>query len=108
MVEANEAIPVCPEQLGGLPTPREPSEIIGDKVVTSTGRDVTGEFQRGAEEAARMAFLCGAKEAYLKSKSPSCGSGLVYDGSFSGRLKEGDGVLTKLLKSKGIKVHSID
>lgn len=108
MVENGEAIPVCPEQMGGLPTPRGPSEIVGDKVVSKSGVDVTQEFQRGAEEALKMAILVNAQEAYLKSKSPSCGSGFIYDGTFSGKLVEGDGVFTKLLKERGIKVHSVD
>lgn len=108
MVHNGEAIPVCPEQMGGLSTPREPSEMVGDKVVSKSGVDVTQEFQRGAEEALKMAILVNAQEAYLKSRSPSCGSGQIYDGSFSGRLVEGDGVFTKLLKERGIKIHSVD
>lgn len=108
MVENGEALPVCPEQLGGLPTPREPSEIVGDKVLTINGRDVTAEFEKGAEEALGMALLINANEAYLKSRSPSCGHGKIYDGTFSGKLVEGDGYFTKLLKEKNIKVHSVD
>lgn len=108
MVENGEAIPVCPEQMGGLSTPREPSEIMGDKVLTKSGRDVTREFELGANEALKMALLVNTEEAYLKSKSPSCGLGIIYDGTFSGNLIPGDGLFTKLLKERGIKVHSVD
>lgn len=108
MVESGEAIAVCPEQMGGLSTPREPSEMVGDKVLSKSGRDVTREFEVGAEEALKMALMVNAKEAYLKSKSPSCGCDKIYDGTFSGNLVDGDGIFTKLLKKNGIKVHSVD
>ena len=108
MVEEGEAIAVCPEQMGGLSTPRDPSEMIGDKIISKTGRDVTGEFEKGAQEALKMAIMVNAKEAYLKSRSPSCGCDKIYDGTFSGNLIDGDGVFTKLLKENGIKVHSVD
>ncbi|MBC7130251.1 DUF523 domain-containing protein [Candidatus Bathyarchaeota archaeon] len=97
-------IPVCPEQLGGLPTPREPAEIKNGKVVTKSGIDVTENFQRGAEQTLRLAKLMGIKEAILKQKSPSCGCGKIYDGTFTGRIINGDGVTTALLKRNGIKV----
>ncbi len=102
------AIPVCPEQLGGLPTPRTPAEIIGDKVIDKNGNDVSKEYQNGAAEALRIAKEEGCTEAYLKAKSPMCGVGRIYDGSFSGRLIAGDGVFTKLLKSLGLSVHRVD
>lgn len=108
MVEKGKAIAVCPEQMGGLSTPRTPSEIIGDKVISKTGQDVTHAYEKGAQEALKMAQLVGATEAYLKSRSPMCGSGTIYDGTFSGTLTSGDGVLTKLLKENNIKVISID
>ena len=108
MVQNGEAIPVCPEQLGGLSTPRPPAERIGDKVLTNQGADVTAEYQRGAEEALRIAKLAGATEALLKSKSPMCGCGKIYDGTFTGNLKDGDGVFAELLKKHGIKVAVID
>lgn len=108
MVESGEAIAVCPEQMGGLSTPRTPSEIIGDKVISKTGEDVTDAYVKGAEEALKMASLVGATEAYLKSRSPMCGSGTIYDGTFSGKLTSGDGVFTKLLKKHNIKIFSID
>ena len=95
-------IPVCPEAAGGLPTPRTPSERRGDKVITRSGRDVTAEFRRGAELAAKLAKRFDAHLALLKSNSPSCGSGTIYDGSFSGRLVSGDGVTTEYLKNKNL------
>lgn len=99
-------IPICPEQLGGLTTPREPAEQKDGRVVTSSGKDVTKNFQKGAREVFRVAELFGAKEAILKQRSPSCGSGQIYDGTFSKRIIKGDGVTTKLLKNNGIKVLS--
>lgn len=99
------AVPVCPEQLGGLPTPRNPSERRGERVVMNDGRDVTAEYRRGAEEALRLARLYGCTAAVLKEKSPSCGCGRVYDGTFSGTLTDGDGVTAALLKENGIKVY---
>ena len=97
-------IPVCPEQLGGLPTPRLPSERIGAQVVMKDGTDVTAAYRRGAEEALRLARLFGCRRAVLKERSPSCGSGTIYDGSFSGRLTGGDGVTAALLRENGIAV----
>ena len=97
-------IPVCPETAGGLPTPREPSERRGERVVSRDGRDVTAAFQKGAALTLRLAERYGAKRALLKCNSPTCGSGFVYDGSFSGTLIPGDGVTAELLKSQGISV----
>ena len=99
-----ELIPVCPEILGGLPTPRTPSERRDGRVIAHDGRDVTAAFRRGAEEARKLAELFGARTALLKERSPSCGSGEIYDGSFSGGLMPGDGVAAELLKSSGIEV----
>ena len=99
-----ELVPVCPEQLGGLPTPRVPSERRGERVVNREGADVTEAFRRGAEQAVRIAEQTGCRRALLKSNSPSCGSGSIYDGSFSGRLTAGDGVAAALLKHSGIEV----
>jgi len=99
-------IPVCPEQLGGLSTPRLPQEQKGDRVFNNETIDVTKQFRRGAEETLRIAKLFNIKEAILKQKSPSCGCGEIYDGTFSGRTIKGDGVTTALLKKKGIKVIS--
>ena len=102
--EKYELIPVCPERNGGLPTPRVPSERVGDKVMTRDGRDVTAEFTKGAEKALRLAKKHGAFLAILKENSPSCGSGTIYDGTFSGTLTAGDGVTAELLKKNGITV----
>ena len=97
-------VPVCPEILGGLPTPRTPSERQGERVVSKTGADVTAAYQKGAEEALRLARLFGCRKALLKERSPSCGRGQIYDGSFSGRLIPGDGVTARLLEQEGIAV----
>ncbi len=116
MVQSGEAIPVCPEQMGGLPTPRNPAEMVGGdgfdvldgraRVLDSQGNDVTDAFIRGAEQALRIAQLVNASAAVLKSKSPSCGSAQIYDGSFSGRMKTGVGVTTALFMRNGISVSS--
>ena len=102
--EGHTLIPVCPEQLGGLPTPRPASERKEDKVVSCLGVDVTEQFARGAKEALRIAKLYDCKVAVLKERSPSCGSNQIYDGSFQGVLINGDGVTAELLKQHGIKV----
>ena len=99
-----ELIPVCPEQLGGLPTPRLPSERVEDRIINRAGEDVTDQFQRGAAEALRLARSYGCDVAILKERSPSCGCGRIYDGSFTGTLTEGNGVTTELLLSAGIQV----
>ncbi len=99
-------IPVCPEQFGGLPTPREPAEQKGNKVFTKSGKDVTKYFLKGAKEVLKIVKFFGIKEAILKQKSPSCGYGKIYDGTFSGKLIEGNGITTKLLKKKKIKIFS--
>ena len=101
-------IPVCPEQLGGLSTPRVPSQQKGQKVYASTGKDVTENFRRGAQETLKIAKLYGAKVAILKQRSPSCGCGQIYGGSFGEKLIKGDGVTTALLKKNGIGVISED
>ena len=106
MVSNGLALPVCPEQLGGLPTPRIPAEIISNKVINKNGEDVTGQFRFGAQEALRISLLAKCDGAILKSNSPSCGVGYVYDGSFEGKLIQGNGVFAQLLLDKGIKVIS--
>ena len=97
-------IPVCPEQLGGLSTPREPAEQKGERVITISGVDVTRNFIKGAEQVLILAQIYGIKEAILKQESPSCGCGRIYDGTFSNRLIQGDGVTTILLKKNKINV----
>ncbi len=106
LVKQGEAIPVCPEQLGGLSTPREKHEIRNSRVISESGKDRTEEFLRGAQEALKIAKLAGCKEAILKSKSPSCGCGKIYDCNFSGNLVEGDGFFTKLLKQNKINIKN--
>ncbi len=104
LLEEHELIPVCPEILGGLPTPRVPAENKGKQVVTKDGRDVTFQFQKGALETLKIAQLYQCHCAILKEKSPSCGSGEIYDGTFQGILMQGDGVTARLLKEHGIYV----
>lgn len=98
-------MPLCRSQLGGLPTPRTPAERIEDRVMTKDGRDVTAEYRHGAEQALHLARLCGCKIALLKERSPSCGSGTIYDGTFTGGLTAGDGVTAALLRENGITVY---
>ncbi len=100
--EKHHLIPVCPEIYGGLPTPRDPSERVGDKVMGKNGQDVTEEFVRGAEETLALARLYGCKYAVLKERSPSCGFGEIYDGTFSGALTSGSGVAAELLAQNGV------
>ena len=95
-------IPICPEQAGGLATPRPPAERCGDRVVTKNGLDVTEAYERGAAAALYLARLFHCTKAVLKEKSPSCGCGLIYDGTFSRTLIEGDGVTAALLKAEVI------
>jgi uncharacterized protein YbbK (DUF523 family) len=113
LVATQRALPVCPEQLGGLPTPREPAEIQGGDgadvlrgraiVLDRVGRDVTSNFVRGAAEVLRFAKLIGAIEAILRAESPSCGCGNI---SLRGELVKGDGVTVSLLKQHGISVRT--
>lgn len=102
--EKYNLIAVCPEVLGGLKTPRVPCEIAGSRVLGKDKTDKTAEYMRGAKAALRLAKENNCKTAILKSKSPSCGKGLIYDGTFSGKLKVGDGVTAKLLTENGIRV----
>lgn len=98
-------IPVCPEQLGGLMTPREPAELKArDTVVNKDGNDVTACFKRGAEETLKVARLYGCKRAVLKERSPSCGHGTIYDGSFTGRKITGSGITAHYLEENSIAV----
>ena len=100
----NRLIPVCPETAGGLPTPRDPSERLGERVVSCRGADVTARFKKGAEAALTLARRYGCTTALMKEHSPSCGSGLIYDGSFLGKLVKGDGCAAELLKAAGVSV----
>ena len=103
--ERFELVPVCPEIYGGLPTPRIPAEISFDRVLRRDGVDVTENYRRGAESTLAIARIVGAKAALLKERSPSCGKGKIYDGSFSSTLTDGDGVTVALLLGEGIKVY---
>lgn len=106
LLERHTVVPVCPEQLGGLTTPREPSERQGARVVMRSGRDVTAAYARGAQEALRLARQFGCTAAVLKERSPSCGHGEIYDGTFTGTRTAGDGVTAALLLENGIAVYS--
>lgn len=103
--ERYRLIPVCPECAGGLPVPRTSAERQGRWVTDRDGRDVTAQFEKGALVALRLARLFGCGEALLKERSPSCGSGEIYDGSFRGRLVPGYGTAAELLREAGIAVY---
>lgn len=105
LMKKHTCIPVCPEIFGGLPTPRVPAERQGNKVITRDGQDVTENFIRGTAEVLRLADLYHCKAALLKERSPSCGSGQIYDGTFTKTLAEGDGLTAQMLKKKGITVY---
>ncbi|MDF2882040.1 MAG: hypothetical protein K0R54_2597 [Clostridiaceae bacterium] len=116
LFKSGKAIPVCPEQLGGQSTPRGAHEIINGngedvlngkaKVMGPEGDDVTAEFITGAEETLKIAKNCGAAEAILKARSPSCGLSVIYDGTFSGDKRDGNGVTAELLIKNGIKIYT--
>lgn len=99
-------VTVCPEQEGGLPTPRIPAERMGENVVRRDGVDVTAEYRKGAEVALSLCRRFGISIALMKAKSPSCGAGRIYDGTFSGTLTDGDGVTVSLLSGNGIKIFT--
>ena len=102
--EKYNLIPVCPEVFGGLPTPRVPSERIGDRVMMRDGTDVSENYLRGAREAYEMCKIYGIRTAILKERSPSCGKGMIYDGSFTGTLTDRDGVTAEYLAQRGIRI----
>ena len=103
-IEGHEVIGVCPEQLGGLSTPRLPAEIVDGVVTNKEGVSVDAEFHKGAQTALAAALENKVDLAILQSRSPSCGVKEIYDGSFSGKKIKGQGVLAKLLSAHGIKV----
>ena len=105
LIAKHECVPACAEIFGGLPTPRVPAENVGDRVVNKEGLDVTTEFTRGAREVARLAQVTGCTAALLKERSPSCGRGQIYDGTFSKTLVAGDGLTAKALKEMGLTVY---
>lgn len=102
----HQLIPVCPEQMGGLTTPRNPSEIVNGRLLMNDGTDVTKQYQKGAKTALYLAKTLGADFAILKAKSPSCGKGLIYDGTFTGNKIPGNGVTAQLLLDNGIEVFT--
>lgn len=116
LVSEGQAVMVCPEEDGGLGTPRPPAEIVGGdghdvlagraKVITDRGVDVTDAYLRGAERALAAARDSGATTAVLKARSPSCGKGAIYDGSFTRTSRAGDGVTVALLRQNGVEVIS--
>ena len=111
LVDEGKAIPICPEQLGGLLTPRDPAEIIKDnfgniKIITKNGKNVTNEYILGANRALSIAKALNIKTAILQSRSPSCGYGTIYDGTFSKYLIDGNGITAELFIKNNIKVFS--
>ncbi len=111
MVQQGQAIPICPELLGGLDVPRPACELVKDadgniRAMSKDGRDMTGAFTRGARKTLAVAKALGIKKVIVKSRSPSCGCGLVYDGTFSGRLVSGNGLTVALLLKNGFKVYT--
>jgi uncharacterized protein YbbK (DUF523 family) len=104
LVNEGLAIPICPEMLAGLPTPREPCEILKQKVISKKGIIMTEEFKKGAEIAFNIAKINGCNFAILKSKSPSCGFKKIYDGTFTGKLKKGNGLFTQKLINYNVKI----
>lgn len=107
-LKGKDFIAICPEVSGGLPIPRVPCEIVGEKVINREGVDCTKEYVLGAEKALKLCKACEVTEAILQTRSPSCGSGIVYDGTFTGNKKKGDGITAKLLKQQGIRVINIE
>lgn len=104
----NVLIPVCPEQMGGLPTPRHPAERVRDKLISDVGVDVTEEYTRGATLAVEIAKANNVDYCVLKANSPSCGKGVIYDGTFSGNKKSGNGVTVDMLLKEGFTVLTED
>lgn len=112
LVKMGKAIPICPEQLGGLTTPRKPSEIkyINGKkrVINIDGVDVTEEYEKGAKEVLELAKKLNVTKVILKDRSPACGKGKIYDGTFTSNLVNGNGILTDLLLENNIDVISLE
>lgn len=106
LVKEHNALPLCPEVLAGLGTPRCCSERLGDRIQTKDGVDITIALRQGAERALLKAQEAGCTIAILKQRSPSCGAGQIYDGTFSGTIIEGDGVWTELLRQSSFTVFT--
>ena len=108
LIKEQNVILVCPEQLGGLTTPRDPAERLNSKVITSASKDVTANFQRGAEETLKLVKEYNIKKAILKSRSPSCGKSQTYDGTFSHTLINRPGITAELLLKNGVEIIESD
>ena len=108
LVKEGKAIPICPEQLGGLKTPRLPAEIKNECVINKNNEDVTKEFVKGANEVLNLAKELGIKKAVLQPRSPSCGCGRIFSGNFDNTLVDGNGITADLLIKNGIKVIPAD
>ena len=106
LAESGDAVPFCPECAGGLPTPRTPCEITGDRVISATGTDCTAEYRRGAALALALCEKYGITAAILKESSPSCGVHRIYDGTHSGVKIPGEGVTAALLRRHGIALYT--
>ncbi len=101
-----ELLPVCPESDGGLPTPRVPAERVGERVLTQTGQDVTEAYRRGSQIALDTVRSHGCRKALLKFRSPSCGAGVIYDGTFTHTRIPGDGVAAEALRKAGLRLYT--
>ena len=108
LLKSYDIVPVCPEVLGGLPIPRDPAEIVDGEVLTREGMSVDDEFRIGARKAIDILKAEDIDFVILQSRSPSCGVGKIYDGSFTGRLTDGDGIFVRLLKEEGIKAIDVE
>ena len=106
LVALGLCVVVCPEVQGGLLPPRRPCEICGGRVLARDGTDCTGAYVKGARKALALALAAGCRTALLKARSPSCGAGAVYDGSFTKTLKPGDGVFARLARQAGLDVYT--
>jgi Uncharacterized conserved protein len=102
LLQKHTLVPVCPEQLGGLPIPREPAEIHSSRVMTRSGKDVTDAYQKGAEATLAIARMFGCTHAIFQKRSPSCGCGKIYDGMFHRKMVDGNGVSAQRLIDAGI------
>ena len=106
LVQSQKALPLCPEMLAGLGVPRHCSERLGEQIRTEYGEDITERFRRGAENALTRAQMAGCTIAILKQRSPSCGAGQIYDGTFTGTIIPGDGIWTELLREAGFTIFT--
>ena len=106
--EKYDIVPICPEVFGGLKTPRVPSEILNNEVINAEGKNVTRFFNEGAHKVIGIVNYFHIKKAVLMDRSPSCGVTKIYNGKFNGTLIKGMGYTTRLLKSKGVEVYTID